>query len=287
MAKRKNVTDYSQVIDLVRPYEYLYNREHVDFKNKELKERIWGELGAKHLPKLSGAETYSRWKSCRDHYSRLKRDKAKKRSGDAASREPEWEYYKDLSFLDSFKDVGETETTLKQKPVDSSGSSSSDDQNSQINMQDSQEDLFAYPSKPVYTPKSSSKKPKQESQQDPYYALIKSVQERMEQKKTENSFSGAISSKLAELQSLAGFEERLDAETELIRMLNGRIAAAMRRRENGHAQQFMQTYEQIPSNESAHSSASAYSTQSQSVTYNAQSSGFIGQALQTMAQFPG
>lgn len=57
MAKRKNVTDYSQVIDLVRPYEYLYNREHVDFKNKELKERIWGELGAKHLPKLSGKWT--------------------------------------------------------------------------------------------------------------------------------------------------------------------------------------------------------------------------------------
>lgn len=107
-------------IDAVKKHHIIWDREHENFHNRELRDQAWQQIGlqlCKNFDVASGAEKLEiaktllkRWKNTRDSYLRVNR---LRQSGEEISR-ASYIYEKELSFLLDVK--VEDEKTLKEEP---------------------------------------------------------------------------------------------------------------------------------------------------------------------------
>ena len=85
------------LIDLVRQYPALWDKQNSKYKDSNYKDAKWREIAETlGVPK---DDAIKKWKSLRDTYVRQKNIKSK--SGDGLSdSKPRWKYYAIMSFLD-------------------------------------------------------------------------------------------------------------------------------------------------------------------------------------------
>ena len=94
------------LIDLVRQYPTLWDKQDIMYKDSSYKEAKWKEIV--EILHLNKEEVIRKWKSLRDTYVRHKNNESK--SGDGLSQcKPKWKYYDIMSFIDI--------TLLKQRYV--------------------------------------------------------------------------------------------------------------------------------------------------------------------------
>ena len=85
------------LIDLVRQYPTLWDKQDMMYKDSSYKEAKWKEIT--EILHLNKEEVIRKWKSLRDTYVRHKNNKSK--SGDSLSQcKPKWKYYDIMSFID-------------------------------------------------------------------------------------------------------------------------------------------------------------------------------------------
>ncbi|XP_030374619.1 uncharacterized protein LOC115624475 [Scaptodrosophila lebanonensis] len=115
-----------EFIDAVKVHPIIWNREHEDFHNRELRDQAWQKIGQKlcknfdaatAAEKLEIAKTLlKRWKNTRDSFLRVNR---LRQSGEETGR-ASYIYEKELSFLldakqDSIKEDPKTPAPAKRK----------------------------------------------------------------------------------------------------------------------------------------------------------------------------
>ncbi|KAH8360255.1 hypothetical protein KR093_011636 [Drosophila rubida] len=108
-------------IDAVKKHNIIWDREHENFHNRELRDQAWQQIGlqlCKNFDVASAGEKQEiaktllkRWKNTRDSYLRVNR---LRQSGEEISR-ASYIYEKELSFLLDVK-AEDDETTLKLDP---------------------------------------------------------------------------------------------------------------------------------------------------------------------------
>ncbi|KAG5880792.1 hypothetical protein JTB14_010458 [Gonioctena quinquepunctata] len=120
MSRKRELASADEVlIGMVEQYPCLYDHEHKDFKDFQIRENIWNHI-ASALTKRP-EECKSRWKNIRDNYHKHKR-KQKQGTGSAASaKPPKWALYEYLKFLDnekserqSISNVSEAATSIEE-----------------------------------------------------------------------------------------------------------------------------------------------------------------------------
>ena len=85
------------LIDLVRQYPALWDKQHSKYKDSNYKDARWREIS--EILNVPKDDAIKKWKSLRDTYVRQKSIKSK--SGDGLSdSKPRWKYYTIMSFLD-------------------------------------------------------------------------------------------------------------------------------------------------------------------------------------------
>ena len=85
------------LIDLVRQYPALWDKQHSKYKDSNYKDTRWREIS--EILNVLKDDAIKKWKSLRDTYVRQKSIKCK--SGDGLSdSKPRWKYYTIMSFLD-------------------------------------------------------------------------------------------------------------------------------------------------------------------------------------------
>ena len=85
------------LIDLVRQYPALWDKQHSKYKDSNYKDARWREIS--EILNVPKDDVIKKWKSLRDTYVRQKSIKSK--SGDGLSdSKPRWKYYTIMSFLD-------------------------------------------------------------------------------------------------------------------------------------------------------------------------------------------
>ena len=85
------------LIDLVRQYPALWDKQHSKYKDSNYKDERWREIS--EILNVPKDDVIKKWKSLRDTYVRQKSIKSK--SGDGLSdSKPRWKYYTIMSFLD-------------------------------------------------------------------------------------------------------------------------------------------------------------------------------------------
>ena len=94
------------LINLVRQYPVLWNKQDMMYKDSSYKEAKWKEI--MEILHLNKEEVIRKWKFLRDTYVRHKNNKSKSRDG-LSQCKPKWKYYDIMSFVDI--------TLLKQRYV--------------------------------------------------------------------------------------------------------------------------------------------------------------------------
>ena len=85
------------LIDLVRQYPALWDKQHSKYKDSNYKDARWREIS--EILNVPKDDAIKKWKSLRDTYVRQKSIKSK--SGDGLSdSKPRWKYYTIMLFLD-------------------------------------------------------------------------------------------------------------------------------------------------------------------------------------------
>uniref|UniRef100_A0AAV2MAA3 MADF domain-containing protein n=1 Tax=Knipowitschia caucasica TaxID=637954 RepID=A0AAV2MAA3_KNICA len=88
-----------RLIHLVSQQKPLYDKESSDYKDAELKDKIWQEI-AEQLGIGDVEAVKKMWRNLRDTYVRNKRD-GQGRSGQAAIKKKKWKYMDVMAFLQS------------------------------------------------------------------------------------------------------------------------------------------------------------------------------------------
>ncbi|XP_046677575.1 uncharacterized protein LOC124365628 [Homalodisca vitripennis] len=98
----------SRLIELVREHPCLFNAKHHLYKDANVRDNVWSEIGMKM--KLPAEECKNRWKNIRDTYMRRKRAK-KLPTGSASSKKVrKWHLEDYLEFMNVVKCERETVT---------------------------------------------------------------------------------------------------------------------------------------------------------------------------------
>ncbi|CAH2012423.1 unnamed protein product [Acanthoscelides obtectus] len=102
MSRKRELASADEIlIRTVEQYPCLYDHEHKDFKDFQIRENCWNDI-ASALGKRPD-ECKSRWKNIRDNFLKHKR-KQKIGTGSAASaKPPKWALFEYLKFLDNVK----------------------------------------------------------------------------------------------------------------------------------------------------------------------------------------
>ncbi|CAG9818150.1 unnamed protein product [Phaedon cochleariae] len=87
----------STLIELVRKFEFLYDKSHIKFKNHLAKENAWSTIAK--IMKDTVENTKQRWNSLRNRYAAEKRKLKITPSGSSGSKVT-WRFYEALSFLE-------------------------------------------------------------------------------------------------------------------------------------------------------------------------------------------
>ncbi|CAH1979226.1 unnamed protein product [Acanthoscelides obtectus] len=107
MSRKRELASADEIlIRTVEQYPFLYDHEHKDFKDFQIRENCWNDI-ASALGKRPD-ECKSRWKNIRDNFLKHKR-KQKIGTGSAASaKPPKWALFEYLKFLDNVKSERQT-----------------------------------------------------------------------------------------------------------------------------------------------------------------------------------
>ncbi|KAK4884197.1 hypothetical protein RN001_000468 [Aquatica leii] len=89
--------DDRYLIDLVREFEVIYNKLHVDFKNKSIRMNAWNTIG--EVLGTEGNACEQRFNVLRAKYNVERKKMSSLLSGSSSSKD--WKLFKLLSFLDS------------------------------------------------------------------------------------------------------------------------------------------------------------------------------------------
>lgn len=82
--------DFERLIELVRPFPFLFDRNEPDFKDVALKNQRWREIGAEFG--ISGEHAAQKFRTMKTKYKDLRR--VHEAAAGNRSRPPRWRYYK-------------------------------------------------------------------------------------------------------------------------------------------------------------------------------------------------
>ncbi|CAG9817151.1 unnamed protein product [Phaedon cochleariae] len=118
-----------QLIELVEQFSFIYDKKHVDFKNKLVKENAWQSISEIMLD--TAESVAARWTILRNRYATEKRRERSIPSGSGAYNT--WHLFKEMQFLDEFYNPRRTLGN-----VSATAWSNSDGQSQQLSQQSSQ-----------------------------------------------------------------------------------------------------------------------------------------------------
>ncbi|KAL0107399.1 hypothetical protein PUN28_008326 [Cardiocondyla obscurior] len=91
----------SLLVDLVKSYPHIYDKQNKDFKDIRKKNNSWQEIG--NILGASASDCQVRWGRLRERYSREKKMREKEsRSGSGSTTRPTFPLYEQMHFLYNF-----------------------------------------------------------------------------------------------------------------------------------------------------------------------------------------
>lgn len=107
------------LIDEVRLQPCLYDIKDPKYRHSEYRNQAWGEI-AKNLSFPGDISSlYKQWKKVRDRYVREKRKL--RMAGNASNEVPNWEFFRDLMWIDPFLDERAAQVKRKRESSEASG----------------------------------------------------------------------------------------------------------------------------------------------------------------------
>ncbi|KYN50251.1 hypothetical protein ALC62_06573 [Cyphomyrmex costatus] len=86
------------LIDLIKSYPHLWNKEDKDYKDVNKCDNSWQEIAT--VMHLSVKECMSRWCRLRQYYSKERQSQEFIPSGSAPNKKRPWDLYEQMSFID-------------------------------------------------------------------------------------------------------------------------------------------------------------------------------------------
>uniref|UniRef100_A0A8D8PYU2 MADF domain-containing protein n=1 Tax=Cacopsylla melanoneura TaxID=428564 RepID=A0A8D8PYU2_9HEMI len=106
-----------KLIEEVRKQPVLYSTEHAEYKNHQLKARVWEKI-ADRLHIDNGKEARRQWMNLRGNFRDAKRRQVKALSkGTPTSKIRPWRYQKQMAFLEPFTSTGNEDENRLSKAV--------------------------------------------------------------------------------------------------------------------------------------------------------------------------
>ncbi|KAL1456570.1 hypothetical protein WDU94_001291 [Cyamophila willieti] len=106
-----------KLIEEVRRHPVIYSTEHAEYKNHQLKTKIWDKI-ANNLDIDNGKEARRQWMNLRGNFRDAKRRQAKAlQKGTPLSKIRRWRYQEQMAFLEPFTSTGNDDEDRVRKAV--------------------------------------------------------------------------------------------------------------------------------------------------------------------------